>query len=588
MAFAGKGEERYGGHYGINFEGDDVLDYRRGGYIDGKQGEVTFVVGPGGGEFAKDYVNEVMLGTTKGINTLLSDLDSSLALTSFQAGLETSGKGRGGVFAGGTLTGGVNFGESGQGSGRPWESTSSRSPNAEEAVKNFASDMLQVTVQALQAATDLPKTIAAQLKGIDAEKLTDEAATELLSSISQQIEFVKGLRTAIEQLPFPNLRDLSFDAAAGLIAAAGGLDQFNQGLTGYLGNYFTEEEQRQVAVDRTTAAFKALGLTMPSLEQASDAARAQFRAMVEGININTEEGQKQYTGLLALQRAFAELTPIIDTTAQAAQAAASALQQRESLEVQLLQLQGDTNEIRKRQLATLLNDENRMVQQAIYDLQDKQAANAAAEAAAAAAERVKAAWQSVSDSIVDEILRIRGEAGGGSSIAQLQAEFAVATAQARAGDQDAASSLPTLSRQVLDLIEETASSALELRIAQAQMAASLAETAKAIAASQGVTLPAFASGGTHTGGWAIVGERGPELAYMPPSQIYNASQSAGMLGGSQSLRDEVRQLRQDLRQVGDALASLQLRNARAAEASQRVLEGVTEGGVAMRSKEVTG
>lgn len=45
-----------------------------------------------------------------------------------------------------------------------------------------------------------------------------------------------------------------------------------------------------------------------------------------------------------------------------------------------------------------------------------------------------------------------------------------------------------------------------------------------------VGIPAFARGGEHTGGWALVGEQGPELAYMPPARIYTASQTAQMLG----------------------------------------------------------
>lgn len=588
MAFAGKGEERYGGHYGINFEGDDVYDYRRGGYINGKQGEVTFVVGPGGGEFAKDYVTQLMEGTTKGINTMLGDLGSGLSLSSFQAGLETSGKGRGGVFAGGTFNDGSKFGESGIGGKRPWESTSSNSPNAEEAVKNFATDMLQVTIQALQAASDLPKTIQAQLTGIDAEKLTDEAATQLLNSIQAQIDYVKSFRDTLNMLPFANLKNVAFDTAAGLIAAAGGIEALNQNITGYFSNYFTEQEQRTAAIARVSSAFTALGLVMPDVTGDAEAARAAFRAMAEGINVSTEAGQKQYAGILALQGAFAELTPVIDKTAEAARQAESVLQQRQQLEMQLLQLQGNTAEIRSRELAALLTDENRAIQQAIYALQDKQTADAAAKAAQDAADRVKAAWQSVGDTLVDEIKRIRGEAAtsGTEGLAYAQSAFAVATAQARAGDQEAASSLPELSRTVLELAEKTASSAVDLKIFQAQIAASLMETTKAIAASQGTTVPAFAAGGAHSGGWAMVGEQGPELAYMPPARIYTASQSAGMLGDVQGLQDEMRRMREDLRQLGDGLASLQLRNARAAEASQRLLEDVTEGGAAMRTTEV--
>jgi phage-related minor tail protein len=584
------GEKRFGGQYGYSASSDQVLNGRRGTYVSGVAGQATFLEGPSGGQFGQDKVGELITSTVKGINGIFDALESDARVTDFVAGLETSGKGRGGVYSGGTLTGGVLFGESGKGDnykGTLFEKTSTQSPNAQKAFENFTLDLQQATIQALQKATDIPKSIQEYLKQFNAEEMTTEQIQEALTAIGQRAAVIGEFRDALKALPFENLRALSFDTAEALIAAAGGLDALNTNLSGYFQNYFSQEEQRAAAVAATSKAFADLGLAMPSLEQSSEAARAAFRAMVSSIDVTSEKGREQYVGLLALQAAFADLTPIIDNTAEVAQAAAAALQERQSLENQLLQLQGDTDEIRRRQMAALLSDEARALQQAIYDLQDKQAADAAAEAAAAAAERVKAAWQSTADSIVDEILRIRGEASPDAGLAELQAQFAVATAQARAGDQEAANSLPALSRQVLELIDETAASALELRIAQAQMAASLAETAKAIAASQGLTLPAFADGGSHAGGWAVVGERGPELAYMPPSQIYTASQSASMLGDAEAVGAKVDQLRDDLRRIGDGLASLQLRQARSAEATQRLLESLTDGGVALRTSEIS-
>ncbi|KQW24672.1 hypothetical protein [Acidovorax sp. Root402] len=56
-----------------------------------------------------------------------------------------------------------------------------------------------------------------------------------------------------------------------------------------------------------------------------------------------------------------------------------------------------------------------------------------------------------------------------------------------------------------------------------------ADWAKA-AASVGV--PAFRLGGDHRGGWAMVGEDGPELAYLPPARIYTASTTRRMLADS--------------------------------------------------------
>jgi len=43
-------------------------------------------------------------------------------------------------------------------------------------------------------------------------------------------------------------------------------------------------------------------------------------------------------------------------------------------------------------------------------------------------------------------------------------------------------------------------------------------------------VPAFADGGFHAGGWALVGERGPELVnFKTPAQIYNAGKTQQML-----------------------------------------------------------
>lgn len=68
-------------------------------------------------------------------------------------------------------------------------------------------------------------------------------------------------------------------------------------------------------------------------------------------------------------------------------------------------------------------------------------------------------------------------------------------------------------------------------------------------------IPAFASGGFHSGGLRLVGENGPELEVTGPSRIYNASQTAAMLsgGGDSGSVAELRQLRaeihNDLRQM---------------------------------------
>ena len=91
---------------------------------------------------------------------------------------------------------------------------------------------------------------------------------------------------------------------------------------------------------------------------------------------------RELAGLDASNRALQEQIYTLTDLAQAAQAAAVVAQQRLGLESQLLQLQGNTGELRARELAAL-DESNRALQEQIWAIQD---ASAAAAAAAAAAE----------------------------------------------------------------------------------------------------------------------------------------------------------------------------------------------------------
>lgn len=167
--------------------------------------------------------------------------------------------------------------------------------------------------------------------------------------------------------------------------------------------------------------------------------------------------------------------------------------------------------------------------------QDTAFAGAAMGGAGSAAKSAESAFKSLGDALAAEVRRIRGLVAEsnpiGGSFAYYQSQFAITTAQARSGDQDAAKALPELSRKMLELAATNLSTSAELRYLQATTAASLQATTEALAAKYGFKVPAFADGGVHAGGWAMVGERGPELAYMPPSRIYTADQTSALLGG---------------------------------------------------------
>ncbi|MCE3605818.1 hypothetical protein LXA47_19735 [Massilia sp. P8910] len=123
-----------------------------------------------------------------------------------------------------------------------------------------------------------------------------------------------------------------------------------------------------------------------------------------------------------------------------------------------------------------------------------------------AAEQMRNAWQSVTDSIFDEVKRIRGLAAGdgAATLAGVQAEFATRTAQAQSGNQDAAKLLPSISQKLIELAEANATSLLDLQRIRARTAASLDATGTILAAKFGLTLPSLAVGTNYLPGDMVI------------------------------------------------------------------------------------
>jgi len=239
---------------------------------------------------------------------------------------------------------------------------------------------------------------------------------------------------------------------------------------------------------------------------------------------------------------------------------------RFGLENQLLGLQGNTAEVarrtRERDLAELTKglsaedavrvtaayDLNTALRQQITDTQAaQQAANDLAQAQAQAAaesqraaEQFKSAWQSVADSIFDEVARIRGLIGGGSasSFAASQSAFAIAAAQARAGDQEAAKLLPGLSQAMLTLAEAQATSLLELQRIRAQAAATLSGVGGSIASQYGL-IPKLDTGTNYLPRDMLIQAHEGE-AVVP--RAYNPA-AGGQASGNAELLAEVKALR---------------------------------------------
>jgi hypothetical protein len=134
---------------------------------------------------------------------------------------------------------------------------------------------------------------------------------------------------------------------------------------------------------------------------------------------------------------------------------------------------------RAKELRDATSDAQRALLQQLYAIEDANAAQdkltQAQEAAATAAEQLRQTWESVSDSLVDEVNRIRGLTGGddAASFVTLQGQFNAAVLAARGGDQEAAAKLADLSQSLLDVAGNVATSRQELERIKAETAAKL-------------------------------------------------------------------------------------------------------------------
>jgi hypothetical protein len=301
------GEKRAGSTYG--YSASD-LQYGQGlngiwsddvaGMISG--GSTRFIGGPSGGDIGGETIRASVAATVEGINGLFERLGSTEKIDQFWGKLEQSEKGRGGVFAGGRLASGASFGEA------AWEAGTSRTLTADEAIAAFALDLQQATIQALQAATDIPAAVADVVRGIDAEALSQEQVGALLQTVEAIVAVTAALGTLGVQAE---------SVTTAMIEAAGGAESLQTAAAAYYQGYYSEAERVGRVSEQLAGQFADLGLEMP-------ATRDEFRSLVESLDLTSASGQAAYGALLPLSDAFGA---VADFSARAAEEAARAAEE---------------------------------------------------------------------------------------------------------------------------------------------------------------------------------------------------------------------------------------------------------------------
>lgn len=479
--------------------------------------------------------------------------------------------------------------------------------------------------------SDAAQEAMAKLEGEDIGKRSAEIFTGATASISQTYAQIERLIAII-----PDLAGVSQDAVHGIGQAFGSLENYASVYSGYVQNYYSEDERKSYVRKGINDSLSAYGISVDA-----STTRQQYRDLIEAQDLTTESGRAAYAALLKASDAFAQITP-------AAEAAATALEIMQERMVEsadgigsdfagvLTQgllgnvtgadlggqladavIGGVYNALAggfANQITTMLTDTmitpmlkaavagsltSATVSQAAIDsmvenakaaakalnaifndpafkqfMQDldgiikdvvdfapskpyytsyqpykqvneyEKAVKASADTAAKAAEELRRAWTSISDSLLDEVRRIRGELAdaGDQSMAYWQSQFAIDTAAARSGDEEAAKRLTDISRSLLDSAGREAASMLEMQQMRAWVAQSLQDTAGYAQAIAGGGLTASPSK--------------PQTSFVAPVPTFNqtpivVSADPGMLVEMRKLNDKVQAVEERLRLMSE-------------------------------------
>ncbi len=144
-----------------------------------------------------------------------------------------------------------------------------------------------------------------------------ESASAALQRIATDYAFIDVALASINST-FGAVGVGSIAAREKLVDLSGGLEAFGKGVAGFAQNYLSDAE-RLVPVSKTvSAAFESLGIAMPDT-------RDQFKALVQSLDLTTEQGASTYASLIKVQDGFAQLHAPMADAAQAAKEAADAL-----------------------------------------------------------------------------------------------------------------------------------------------------------------------------------------------------------------------------------------------------------------------
>jgi uncharacterized protein (TIGR02594 family) len=404
---------------------------------------------------------------------------------------------------------------------------------------------------------------------------------ELTGSAEEIVDAYKKLSEATRALRTAGLTESGLSRA--MVNAAGGLDAFLSGMEDFNSNFLTDSERLVGSWRNMADEFTKLNLKMPTTN-------AEFRALVGGIDTSTEAGQKLFGKVISLSGAFANLSEAMTASRETLQAAYdTAKQQAQSLRDYLQSLKtGDMatgTPLERYQAAKSLYESTlaraqggdqaaidalQGVSSSFLELSKKYFAASGQYGADLAS--VQTGLGGLADAIDQQVkaaetqqawLKANTEALTGLAAALNAYEKTMATingiqssqtglgvgdaARRAAREAEAQAYESRLAEMVRDLRyareHGQGKKADEIKAAiDAYIAAINADPDgyNAVWTKNGFDVQLLAKGGMAAPGWAIVGERGPEIInFNRPARVYTANETKAAMSAAPELLDRI-------------------------------------------------
>ena len=138
-----------------------------------------------------------------------------------------------------------------------------------------------------------------------------QKAGETLIQTMQRLTLIQTVSESLNSLggAFGNFAHATVDARESIINLTGGIDALIQKANGFVANYYSQNEQGGITAKAVEQGLLAAGFTAEQINALSS--RADYRALLEGINVNTDTGQQQFAALLNLQDKFASVSQLM-------------------------------------------------------------------------------------------------------------------------------------------------------------------------------------------------------------------------------------------------------------------------------------